>query len=749
MASLTGELTGRSWSLESAKSTPVDPYFVWFDWTTSRADARVAPSMRIAFIVEVAVDPRTDRAGYLTCMRLLAEAGFLTRVRRGSHLSWPRFLTGNVSVGRLKSFFDAFVAHGERLLRWEVSVARYVPAPDNRFESDLEAMVSALVTMGAVLPAKPVLSMQALDPSAQHPHAGPPQDGPPLVVVIDDFCNFAAEHVRPKLKSIWHQDLVPEVLGSQRPSQRALVAPKPLIWTYQSPGEEADGEHAETYGAVMDVETAACRFTRADDEMSAYHDAGTPELGVPPRWSHGSAVMYLLCRSGSEVAHARRRTSDDALIGTDPDGALCTPPPRNVEFVQLPDPTVLDTSGGSLGAFALDGIHRAVRNASHGPHSHVIVNMSFGTHGGPHDGSSMFERAMLELLDIYDGNQRPELHIVLPAGNSHLWQAHGSRVLSAQQREATFDWHVLPDGETDSFLELWFESTEGIHVTATAPDGSTLSACVGQAHALEDTSSASGSTPATRRAALIFPKASPNAVRGGMALLAVGPTRRTAQRTHPKRLLVQRVGDEPRGLERRPVEAPAGLWRVKVRNTGNEFISVHAWVQRADAAPGRPRSEAGFRGRQSYLMEGGETPPDPRFTLNGIATATHAGGRLHVVGAMDSHGHMARYSAAGPNRDHGERMGPSAVTVVGDSRNREGRFTGGVLSGSAVRLSGTSMAAAVYSRLLHDQLRSNRPMQWPIHDMDPDARVAQGEPEHAHPYLRGMGDRLRHRDDLP
>jgi len=199
------------------------------------------------------------------------------------------------------------------------------------------------------------------------------------------------------------------------------------------------------------------------------------------------------------------------------------------------------------------------------------------------------------------------------------------------------------------------------------------------------------------------------------------------------------------------MEAPAGVWKIELTNLGKEAVRFHAWVQRDDAAPGRRRSARGYRGRQSYLLDPPCSDVDPRFTLNGIATAT--ADRLWVVGAMDERGRISRYSAAGPDRNVGARCeGPDVVTTVDGSRNNPGLRVGGVLSGSRLRIAGTSIGAAVFTRLLCHALNHSGP-HWrfvPLleHSPPPAPQCVAGEPESADDTYRGWYRRLRCVHDL-
>jgi len=315
-------------------------------------------------------------------------------------------------------------------------------------------------------------------------------------------------------------------------------------------------------------------------------------------------------------------------------------------------------------------------------------------------------------------------------------------------------WKVLPDDQTDNFIEIWFAAGTAVDVQVTPPGGEPsgwVKAGEGR-HWLPKEGQ-----QAVLAAALVYPKQVAQSTTSTMALLALAPTAQQAGFGVDNRLRVVNwaplaKATKATSMQRPEMQAPAGVWKIELRNTGTAAAGFDAWVQRDDAAPGRPRYTRGYRGRQSYLLDTEGSGTGPRFTLNGIATAVHPGGRLWVVGAMDERGVLSRYAAAGPDRNVGARCdGPDVVTTVDRSRNQPGRHVGGVLSGSRLRLSGTSIGAAVFTRLLYHALRHGGP-DWTFHplpsDPPPKHRPVAGEPEHAPAELRGWYRRLRCLNDL-
>ena len=763
-----GSLTNIAWKYPGLRC---DPYFVWFDRTylppAAQNNARAELSLPVDVFVELAADPKLR---YKSIKWLVESAGFTGRYPADPAKSdLPRFMTGRVPLGLVKLMVKEVACDCRAFDRFEMAGARFVPG------------ASMLLTSKAVTDAQRLAAMQELSKvhALQQKHrdwrmAQEPADladkakrsksRAPLVFVVDDFCTFGNHAMVKHLRTLWHQGRAEKRPGAQSgqadPSARSYNAD--LAWEFQSNppvsergpspspiqicplADEASGK--ESYGAILNFKTSLNgRLRQATDELESYRL--TDYMQPVPSWSHGSAVLHA-------IAHHRQGPP-----GSDPDHSRCLPHPEHIHFVQLPSRTVLDTSGGSLAGFAIDAIHRAVRTAALNCRPAVIVNLSYGTHSGPHDGSSMFERAMLDLLELYDGRDNgPVLHIVLPAGNTHLGRIHASGFLTTQDPglTTTLHWKVPPDDDSDSFVELWFCDDHGdahdVKVSLTTPDGRRLGS-VGRGIAMEWAESVEdgrGKPDEVLRASVIFPESPAQGTRGSMALIALSPTMRRAAFGKGERYL---DGDDEtylgKGFERVPMEAPAGVWKIELTNKSKHAVRFHAWVQRDDAAPGRRRSSRGYRGRQSYLLDGEGTAVNPRFTLNGIATATHPEGRLWVVGAMDETGRLSRYSAAGPDRGAGHRIeGPDVVITVDGSRNRPGRLVGGVLAGSRIRLSGTSIGAAVFTRMLHYALLiqcfPNRHNFWvPNLALPMKPFTVTGEPELAPDLMRGWYQRLR------
>lgn len=440
------------------------------------------------------------------------------------------------------------------------------------------------------------------------------------------------------------------------------------------------------------------------DETRLYADMGYTE--VRHRVTHGTHVMDLAC-------------------GADPRDATAPP----IVAVQLPGSSIADTSCASSTVFMLDAVRFVLATADAavppGRSVPVIINLSIGNIAGPHDGSSIFEQALDELIRL-----RSACEVVLAAGNSYLMRCHAWIDLPPASA-MTLNWQIQPGDGTPSFLELWFTDPAGtdgvgdiggIRLTVTPPGGRPIEVPHGRPVAVPGEK---GQTMAM----LSLQQQVANG-RKGMGLLAVAPTQCTGEWL---------------------AAAPSGAWRVALHNAGATALECNAFVQRDDAPLGRPTL-----GRQSYLDDGDYLRFDARGavevldsdaayvrrvgTLNGLAS----GDRVHVAGGAltDREGSAtaARYSSVPLRASEPSRWRVLAVTE--DSPVLKGVLAAGTASGSWAALSGTSMAAPQLTRHIVDQLRAEAPPARDIEDF-------QGHPVPAVPLAPQQQARWRRRRGDP
>jgi len=482
----------------------------------------------------------------------------------------------------------------------------------------------------------------------------------------------------PRVQHFWRQD---ESFGGdaarvRRPLDPARAGPKP----------DQMGYGHEITGNALQASMAAHMRGGVLDEDTLYHHLQLWDLNHTAH--HGTHVMSLACGPRRLTDTLGGNDTPPVWSAANDDASRC-----DLIAVQLDWSSVVDTSGGSLNVSVLDGLLYILSRCAED--AQVVVNISWGTLAGPHDGTSILEAAMDQLIALSGGR----LQIVVPAGNGYQSRTHANQTL-APGETTTLGWRLQPDDQTQSFLELWLgdptlpaEPVRDVAITVQPPGQDALPAMqVGQAGLWPSTSA-----PAC---ALIFPRRSALGTQATCALLALAPTF-----SHHADVTT----------------APFGLWQVTITNHGLNPMVLDAHVERDDVALGTHTGA-----RQSYLEDvcydtsGGlesfiddplnPTPVRRSGTFNSLST----GARTVAVGgirlASSAFDPFARYSPRLPDPDAGrpQRPGvkllPDRLAVSDDSAALWGVRGAGSRSGSVVRLAGTSAAAPQVARELLNRL---------------------------------------------
>lgn len=397
---------------------------------------------------------------------------------------------------------------------------------------------------------------------------------------------------------------------------------------------------------------------------------------------HGTQVLDAAAGLGRTVALSGSATPCVSAEQQDAAGRAA------LVFVELPEPGPDDGSGASADAFILDGIHYILRRA--GPDAKVVINLSVGALAGPHDGHSLIEMAIDELL-----LNKPNLAITVAAGNAALERWHASGVWSSAagqpqaqakaqavpQTLAILSWRTMPKDQTDSFMELWFHTAyppmlEQLQLRLQAPDGRSIELGLGERRLLQldqEGAGAAGQIGAntTIQAAVFFDlrpvpaTASGEGARNGdaraCALLALAPC------------CGPRAGQSE------------GVWRVEIKAlpTLEGQCWLDAWLQRDTAG-----------GNREVLLQSTIECTGGLMTVDGTAALSSlASGQMTIVvgAARASDGSRSRYSPT---------SGVSVYGAADESAAVHGLLCCGGLSGTWSRLSGTSVAAPVVARAL-------------------------------------------------
>ena len=472
------------------------------------------------------------------------------------------------------------------------------------------------------------------------------------IAVIDFGCPFLHQHLgtaggqAARVAALWDQ-------GEIRP--HAAWA-KPEVTGY---GRQLDNQALQAMWLASrdpDTEFDEARAYRGLNYLIGYGDPRRRVLFA----THGAHVLDMAGGTFDPLTH---RDDDQASKA-------------RLVFVQLPEGTAGDSSGGSLSAHLLDGL-RYVMHVSD-PQAPLVINISYGSAAGPHDGSSLIEQAMDELLDA----RRANFAIVLAAGNSRQGGLHMRR-LAAVHRSALFRLNVVAGDSTDTFVEFWYEEpADGDLEFRVRLPGGDWSDWLGADHGVELRDSATEEVVA----ALVHQRKVPNG-RRAMALLALRPT--------------EAPDDDDGSL------ADAGTWEVEARLSGagpSAAVAIDAWVERDDPRP--------FSGLHQTRFIGLE-PGDADDTLSSIATGNHT---LVVGGFRSSDGTMTSYSSIGPRFK--PQMPLTYALCERDSLDA-GVRAAAVRSGETLLMNGTSVAAPVMARRVYNlmaqamQAKGAAPLGWP------------------------------------
>lgn len=373
---------------------------------------------------------------------------------------------------------------------------------------------------------------------------------------------------------------------------------------------------------------------------------------------------------------------------------------RSIIGVQLPVATTADTSGATLTPYVLQGLWYILERAqllSPSPLP-IVVNLSYGLVAGPHNGSSVLESAIDQIIELRTQAKAP-LHVVVPSGNSRLARCHARFApLQGATHARRLNWRILPDDLTPSFTQIWLPESQGgpavVSVKVTTPTGDTSPAITAGRECLWK----DGTEILCK--VLYLTKSVPGRTRP-LIFIAVAPT----ATHHATRKL-----------------APSGVWEIEVTNIGSAIDPnnpIHAWIQRDDTPYGYP-----IRGRQSYFEDtlyvrfdaatgrvvelDDPTNPSP-IKRDGTISAIATGKKSIVIGGFRRRDwRIARYSGGGPLvpplRPPPITDGPDAMAVSDDSIAHRGLLATGTRSGSTVQLSGTSVAAPQFTRAIVEML---------------------------------------------
>jgi Subtilase family len=351
-------------------------------------------------------------------------------------------------------------------------------------------------------------------------------------------------------------------------------------------------------------------------------------------------------------------------------------------FVQLPMQVAMDSGGGSLAPHLLDGVRYAMSLMKE-PDSPLVVNISYGGQAGPHDGSSLIEGALDELIE----RRRNNFAVVLAAGNSRETACHAKRQLrpgySVMLRLA------VPAGDsTDSFVEIWYAAPREKHwqvqCRARTP-GHDWGPWVQPGHEvlLRETSTGREVVAMLRHDRVV-----PNGARS-MILFGLGPTALPPE--VPGALC--EPGEWAIELRLHPVAAAPS---APAKASPPPTVDLDAWIERDDPSPSSVRPIAAFLDQDAN---------DDIDTCSSIASGRHT---VTVGGFNLQTDEEAAYSARGQRGGASGGTTPVVLAACEEDSVTPTIAAAATRSADSYRLNGTSVAAPVLARRLFNALSKGK-----------------------------------------
>lgn len=518
-------------------------------------------------------------------------------------------------------------------------------------------------------------------------------NGRPVIALIDGglalgHSAFLKPDSTPRVAHFWRQD---DHQGSRYLEDRErTTTPWQNGYGHWIPSSSM-GYGAELDRAAISAAMNASQYLGHLDEDALYRRLGLWDLD---RLAHHGTHVLSLAAGPYRYPEQMGTESSPPLWG-----GFANDDPKAAEgcdlvAVQLAWANVLDTSGRSGDAYILDALMYVWARCD--PNASLTVNLSWGCSAGPHDGSSILEKAMLDWCGLRSASK-----IVVPAGNSYQARGHAN-VKLLKDVSISLDWNILPENHTPSFLELWIDkevSTNSVRVHLTPP---------GQKDPITIESPGVTQWPAlggAAQATLVMLNRPNLSTTGSMILIAVQPT----------------------AAKEQVARAPAGVWNVALTNLTNSEISVCAYIERNDVAMGL------FTGaKQSHFEDDaynqGDAVDDSNVqrasapmsrvnnskvrrtgSFNHLSTGsdgthvTSVGG--HVEFPTDATPKSAsfyspRWSDTHDTRVAGRKKAPDTMLPCDDSPVLLGLRAAASRSGAVVRLVGTSSAVPLGVRIL-------------------------------------------------
>ena len=267
----------------------------------------------------------------------------------------------------------------------------------------------------------------------------------------------------------------------------------------------------------------------------------------------------------------------------------------------------------------------------------AVVNVSMGTHKGPHDGTTLSERWLDKLLEA------PNRAIVVSAGNSWRHRAHAEGITKPDE-PSILPWIIQPNDPTNNEMEIWYNSQHQLSVTLRKPDSSIVAT---------------------------VPRGSSGSFENDTISIihnAFDP----------------RNGDHQISILLDKSLSPTGPnpahWQIELESADGQAVPFQAWIERDDA-------------KKSNLSFFHPAVVSPSHSLGSLSCG-HKTITVAAYRADDPDKGISALSSQGPTRDGRSKPEISAPgQYVAAPRDQSGILAAKATTNSTTRKSGTSMAA--------------------------------------------------------
>lgn len=255
-----------------------------------------------------------------------------------------------------------------------------------------------------------------------------------ILGIIDHGCpifhSALIQNNASRLLAIWDQDESPYFSPLNTCPQtmeygRQILRPSINAWIEQS-SSDFNGMDEDRAYAISNYPALRSRLT---------HGAMTSGLFVGPQKSP-SVLEFSLNASLNAVDNALAVNVSDVV------------------FVQLPRRGLLAPSTGATNRSILDGLRYILKCAGDDTEK-IIVCIPYGNVQGPHDGSSVIERAIdAMILEAQEAGKT--LEVVFPSGNTFN-KPTLAKIVLPEKGVAQLAWNLPPDAETLMTAEIWMD----------------------------------------------------------------------------------------------------------------------------------------------------------------------------------------------------------------------------------------------------------------------------------------------------